>query len=342
MSVHIKSGEAPVANAIIGVDLIDGSHLAAVDYQSKKGEATIYLRGEQELKLPTSSIVHVRLKEQSEKIAVQWRDVLAAPRAGDVIVIRRDEAIDYQEGVLGDVSAETVQFMLDGDRVNVKRPRVEGFLYFHKSAGELPAAVCQVKLHSGSRLQARSVTLRDGQLQVVTTAGVTIDVPLEQASELDFSLGKLRYVSDLDPERVEHTPYLHAAGSPPELDRYYEPRFDRSFDGELLQLGNQSYAKGIALKSRTTLTYRLPGKFSRFEAIAGIDAAVAPLGHVRLVIRGDEKSPPLFETEIDGNDSPKPISVDVSSLKRLVIEVDFGQGGDVADYLDLVEARIIQ
>ena len=81
----------------------------------------------------------MRLKEQNEKIAQQWVEIVASKRAADLIVVRRDEAIDYLEGVLGDVTPEAVQFKLEGDVVNVKRPRVEGFLYFHPPGADLPA-----------------------------------------------------------------------------------------------------------------------------------------------------------------------------------------------------------
>jgi hypothetical protein len=343
LSVTIKAdGTAPAGVASVWLDLVDGSRLVGSNYSTTQGKAALTNLSGQAIELPTRVIAAVRFKEQSDKIAAQWADIVAAPRAADVIVVRRDEAIDFQEGIVGDVAAETVQFTLDGDRIDVKRPRVEGLLYFHRGGGELPKAVCQVVGHDGSRWQARQLALTDGRLEVTTPAGAKLVQPIEGLQELDFSLGKLRYLSDLEPQSTEHTPYFGIEGKKLESDRYYQPRMDRSFDGGPLRLETATHEKGIALKSRTRLVYRLPGDFSRFEALAGIDAGVAPLGDVKLTIRGDNAAQPLLEAEIRGGDPPLPLSIDIQGQKRLEIEVDFGGGGDVGDYLNLCEARIIQ
>ena len=73
------------------------------------------------------------------------------------------------------------------------------------------------------------------------------------------------------------------------MKQFYAPRFDRGFDSQPLQLGGVDYRKGLALHGRTELVYRLPERFSRFRAVAGIDDAVRPGGKVRLVVRGDDK-----------------------------------------------------
>ena len=60
----------------------------------------------------------------------------------------------------------------------------------------------------------------------------------------------------------------------------------------------QIFSKGLALRSRTELVYRLPAGFRRFTAIAGIDPATRASGNVRLSIYGDDR--PLFEADIAG------------------------------------------
>lgn len=326
----------------VWLELTDGSRLVGLEYLSQKQEATLTLLDSRPLQIPIRNVSSVRLKEQNDKIAAQWDEVFKSKRTADVVVVRRAEAIDFHEGVLGDVSAEIVDFNLDGDSVQVKRPRVEGLIYFQRAGATLPAAVCELTDRDGARLSVQKLSLTDGTLKLTTTSGLQLDRPLEAIRDIDFSLGKIRYLSDLEPEQMQRTPYIAVVGKPSETDRYYEPRKDRSFDGGPLRLGGQSYAKGLALKSRTLLVYRTAGKYSRFETIAGIDAGVAPLGHVRLTIRGDDKPQPLFEADIAGGDAPLPISLNISGVRKLSIEVDFGQGGDVSDYLDLCEARVIQ
>ncbi len=72
----------------------------------------------------------------------------------------------------------------------------------------------------------------------------------------------------------------------------------------------------------------------------GIDDAVRPRGHVRVEILADEKK--VFDEIITGRDQPRPISLDLNGTKRLTILVDFGKDQDIADHLDLGDARLIK
>ncbi len=158
--------------------------------------------------------------------------------------------------------------------------------------------------------------------------------------QIDFSHGKLIYLSDLKPESVAFTPYFGTGKTLPLLAKFFALREDKNLQSGPLQVGNKKYAKGLALHSRTRVVYRLPGRFSRFQATVGIDDAVRPRGKVRLVIYGDDRV--LFESTVTGTDPPKPVDVDLTGVRRIAILADFGEEMDVADHLDLCEARIIK
>lgn len=184
----------------------------------------------------------------------------------------------------------------------------------------------------------REVTLADDQWKWTTPAGLSVTQPVEKIVQIDFSSGKIVYLSDLNPDSVAWTPFFGAAKPQPSLEKFYAPRNDRNFEAAPLQLGGTQYRKGLALHSRTELVYRLPEGFSRLRALAGIDDAVRPNGKVRLVIRGDDKV--LIETSIAGNDPPKSIDLDIAGVRRVTILVDFGDSLNVGDHLLLCNARI--
>ena len=100
------------------------------------------------------------------------------------------------------------------------------------------------------------------------------------------------------------------------------------------------YPKGLAIPSRTSLTYKITGKGKRLKAVAGIDDGVREAGGVHLVISGDGKT--LYDGKIVGRQDPVDLDLDVSAVKRLNILVDFGEGLDVGNYLDLCDARIVK
>jgi hypothetical protein len=145
-------------------------------------------------------------------------------------------------------------------------------------------------------------------------------------------------LSDLKADSVEWVPYFSIGKELPTRAAFYAPRMDRSLGGGPLQLDGQRYKKGVAIHSRTTMVYRLPDRFRRFSALAGIDERVHPRGNVRLVIHGDERE--LLNVTVAGTEKAKPIDLDVTGVRRLTILVDFGDDLDVADHLDLCEARL--
>jgi hypothetical protein len=178
------------------------------------------------------------------------------------------------------------------------------------------------------------------QLTWTTPLGLQRTRPLASIAKIDYSEGKVLYLSDLKPESSEWTPYLGKRSDLPSRATYFGPRSDQGLRSGPMEVEGKVYAKGLALHSRTTLVYRLPGRFHRFKALAGIDDHVRPQGNVRLIIRGDDQM--LKEITIAGNQASEAIDLDLNGVRRLTILVDFGEDADVADHLDLCEARILK
>lgn len=332
-----KSPEEPPA---VRVELVDGSSLAAAEYAVKGGEAKVKLADGLDVELPVARVANVRFGEQTEALAEQWTKLLATGETHDLLVVGRDGALDYHKGIVRDVTEEQVQFEFDGDVLPVKRNKVYGLIYYRPPAGTLPEAACEIVDASGSRWQARNLSLSD-QLHWETPAGLSVARPPAAIRKIDFSHGKIVYLTDMEPETLDFTPFFGTAKELPVIAEFFGPRANKSLSGGPLKLGEKVYENGLALHSRTEITYRLPGRFSRLKATAGIDDAVRPHGHVRLVIRADENV--LLEETLTGEDeTPLAIDVNLTGARRLAILVDFGDKTDIADHLDLCEARIIK
>src|SRR5690606_33765143 len=112
-------------------------------------------------------------------------------------------------------------------------------------------------------------------------------------ARIDFSSGKLAYLGDLKPTAVRWTPRVALPEGATTIASYGLPRNNVSYSGSPLSLqwrddplpnrrDLRTYARGLALRSRTELTYRIPEGMTRFVATAGIDPASASQGHVAL------------------------------------------------------------
>jgi hypothetical protein len=342
--MSLKPGPAAVATtnpkATCRVELVDGSQIAAVAYHAKSGKAVIEPVGAPAIELPTKSIHWVRFlaDDRNDKLAREWTQIAGGKAASDLLVVRKQGALDYLEGVLGDVDDEVVHFELDKEPIPVKRPKVEGLIYYHVSGDELPEPLAEAVDRGGSRFHVQSITLTGDQLTLTIAAGLKLSQPLSNLERLDFSTVNTQFLSALEPVAFQFAPYFPAKTDLPILVESNKPRRDIGFDGLALKLDGKSYSKGLSLHSRTEVSYRLPGKFRRFKTLVGIDDSVRPGGDVQLQIRGDQKL--LWEGRVRGSEAARPLDLDIAGVKRIDILVDFGADLDVADVLDLCEARV--
>jgi hypothetical protein len=343
IGVRCKDASAPtVGRGNISVDLIDGSSLGIQQYTTGNGQARLTLGEGQVLELPNAAIAAVAFRKPSAEVAAEWSRIREMRIHSDLLVVGQGDIVDYHQGIVREVSDAIVQFELDGELLPVQRSKVHGLIYYHPPNSTLPEPVAQITDTSDSHWSAQSLRLDPsaGRLHWTTPGGATVSRELAAVTNIDFSRGKVLFLSDLKPESVTFTPYFGASQNVPSLAKLLAPRMDENLAAEPLQLGGKQYSKGLALHSRTEIVYRLPGRFRRLRAVVGIDDAVRPRGHLRLVIRGDQQV--LLETTVTGDDPPKPIELDLTGVRRLSILADFGDNLDVADHLDLCEARIIK
>ena len=324
----------------VRVELVDGGLLLGRGYSTSGPTARLVTLDGRTLEFPVGDVGSVRFQSQTDSLAKEWSRIVETAPDGDLLVVRKGQMIDFHEGLLRDVTDTLVQFESEGDVLPVKLGKVHGLRYHRSAARELPQAVCRLTDRYGSVWPVVSIRLEDDILKWTTPLGLEVAVPLETVVRIDYSRGKVVYLSDLEPEAVDWTACFGPAEKLESLAKFLWPRNDRSLDSGPLQLDGRAYEKGLAIHSRTRLTYRLAGDFRRFKATAGIDDSVRPAGHVRLVIYGDERM--LIETDVAGTDVPGLLDLDVLGVRRLVILVDFGENLDTADHLDLCEARVVK
>lgn len=323
------------------VELTDHSVLAATDYRTTGGTAHVVLVGGATAEVPTRSIRAVRFQlagERDDKLNEQWSEILATKAAGDLLVVRKKGNLDYLEGVVKDLGPESLEFELDREPIQVKRVKIEGLVYYHAAGDALPEAAAEVAVVGGTRLATLSVRLADDGWQVATACGLKVTLPVGQVSEVDYSAGKIRYLSDLDPELAEYIPLFAPKEPLAALAELFRPRRDSGLEQNPLKLDGKVYKKGLAVHSRSRLIYRLPGQFQHFQAAVGIDDQVRDAGSAILEIKADGKS--LWRGTLRGTEPAQQLDLPVAGAARLEIVVDFGDDLDIADQVDLCDARV--
>lgn len=340
------------------VELIDGSLIPIDEFRSSSTRVTVTLSAplpsdEKQLAIHRKQLAAVRLQPLAAGAVEQWQEIREMDLASDVLVLlKRDgKSLDYVEGVLADVSATKIEFKLDGDPLRIDRSKVAGFIYYRARDGDAVEPRCVVMNRTGLRACVSQAQLVDGLIEMTTGSGVALKWPLHDIESVDFSAGKLLYLSDIEPASERWTPLVGLPSGADLAAEYGQPRRNQSaYGGPLtLRLDAQSagpidqarsFNKGLALRSHTELVYRVPAGFRRFTTIAGIDPSTSASGNVRLEIHADGRL--LLEDDIAGSEPPRSIELDISGVKRLKIVVDYGRNLDTGDWLNLCDARIVK
>lgn len=340
-------GERPQAPpSPIHVLLADGTSLRATRFLVQPEGATLTTPAFQTT-APVRTLRWVLLKPLGDaELRGQWEALLAREAPGDRIIFPRARTeppvLDQLEGTLLRVGETDITFKLDDQEVSPKRERLIGIAMFQPPNRSTPEPACRATLADGSVLQLAAVKLAGGSLAVTTPGGMKADIPVDQVVGLDFASGNLVFLSDLEPAETTYEPFFGVTLDA-ERDKYL-PQRDRDFDHAPLRLGDgRAFEKGLAVRSGSKLVYRLTQPFKRLQATVGlapsvVGADISP--HMVLVVSGDEGE--LWRRIITGKDEPFELDLEVAGVRRLTIELQYGEGQDVSDFLHLCEARLLK
>jgi NPCBM/NEW2 domain-containing protein len=357
-STPLTSAASPETHKPL-VELIDGTMIPVAQYTQSPNKANVvplqHISGEpRPISLPIGKVKSVRLQPMAGAIADQWTETLDSVSPSDLLVVfkRGGQSLDYLEGTIGSVTDGEVEFSHDGSKVKVSRDKVAGLIFYRANVATDESPRCVLVGVDELSIRCATVRLDANDLQITTSQGVNVRWPWAEISSADFSAGKLAFLSDLTPMSQAWQPLVALPASATHAAAIGQPRFDHAAVGGPLSLwypegepssatGHvESFSKGIALRSRTEIVYRVPRGFNRFLASAGIEPATRASGDVVLTILGDDRS--LWEHPVSGRDAPLTVELDISAVKQLKIIVDYGKNLDTGDWLNLCNARLVK
>jgi hypothetical protein len=256
-----------------------------------------------------------------------------AAKNRDVLVLRNGDRLEGTLSKLGDAGATLVQ---PGRTVDLPLDRIAAVLFNPElQARTQPRkAFGQLVLRSGARLRATSLKLDDkGQLHAVLPVGGTLVFPVDQMVSLQARNGPAVYLDEREPMKFESTPFL---------DSTWPLAVHRTLLNRSLRLGGDVYDSGLAMHSRSRVTYALAGAYRSFEATVGVDPAAGPRGAVRIDVEIDSKSATGVSRVLRAGEAPASLRVDVSGARTLTLVTDFGPLGNVQGHAIWADPRLIK
>lgn len=288
-----------------------------------------------EVTVPREALRSLRFGADDAVVREAWQQLHERAGKKDFLVVRKGDILDHLDGVAGTIDANEVRFRLDGEDVTVKREKVYGIIYAKRDD---PSAkfIARVELAGGDTLLVRDAQWSNGGW-LFTIPGVTpLKAPVAAVQAIDFSFSKFQYLSTTEPRELRYTPFFD--------DFTFEMQRDRDFDGRPLRVGDRTFARGLAIHSKTLVKYRLGGDFRYFKAIVGLDPKLplgAFYGDAHVTIRGDDKV--LFDGDFISGQAPEALDLPVSSVVELEILVDFGRDKwDLGDRVHFGDAKVVK
>jgi hypothetical protein len=105
-----------------------------------------------------------------------------------------------------------------------------------------------------------------------------------------------------------------------------------------MTIADKTYPRGLGTHAPSKIVYALDGKYKRFQAWAGADAATSPTITFEVWVDGRKQ----WESGLMQRDDPaKRVDIDVTGAKTLELAVGDGGNGIMADHADWADARLL-
>ncbi|HKI33652.1 MAG TPA: NPCBM/NEW2 domain-containing protein [Gemmataceae bacterium] len=324
------------------VELADGSILRCSKVEFKNKDAVLTLLSGQVATVPMALLGVVMQEANDVKLVAAWKELLGTTkRPYDVLVRKKaDGKLGYLEGTFYDASAagDTIQFKIKDEEAkeNIGVAKIYGIVFSRQPDPNMPGRACEVLDAQGAKLFAKSVVLKEGKFLVDTQCGARVEYPADALARLDYSKGKLTFLSDVEVSRVKLV-QVARQGRTPEFRRDRNP--DNTGD---IRVAGKRYEKGLVMHAKTEVTFDLEGEYREFKAVAGIDDNVTQGSEepVLLRIEGDGKE--LLTLNVTRKEGAKPINLNIKDVQKLRVVIDSTPENllGLGSIVDLADAKV--
>lgn len=234
-------------------------------------------------------------------------------------------------GVLEGTDGDRMRFGYQGRTRTLPLAMVEGLiLAARKESDPADQLRARFQLADGVAVSGRWKDLDSATWKVEAPWGQEMKLPAGEVTDVRFRGGRMTYLSDLNPSKVEEIPYF---------GRKLPWRRDVNLLGEPLKMGGHTYSRGLAVHSRSVLTYDINGKYATFEATVGFDDSSRGQGRVDCRVFADDKEV-YANPDLRATDPPAKLSLKIAGAEQLRLVVDFGKDQDTGDRVIWANARL--
>lgn len=307
--------------SVVSVHSIDSSLIQADSLTTDGTNAQLQISPFGQIEVPLRKLRDIRFASLDDKIAASWEDLRTRNTRDDLLIIRKEDVLDFVGGAVAKVTPESLTMIVKGRELTAPRERAFGLVLTSANPTVNSGNPIAVQLKSGTIVQAKTVILQEGAFIIESGLLGTLSLPAEHLQSLDFGGGRIRNLQDLtfdqsdsrSPDEKQPVLWFVSKNSPAGT-RGKAP----------IKIGQTDYRRGLWLHSGANLRFRLNREYTQFKSVVGFDLThVTSMPRInprlRLVIQGDGKQ--LLSQEFNWNDPPSSIDVNVKDVRELVVQV---------------------
>jgi hypothetical protein len=167
---------------------------------------------------------------------------------------------------------------------------LHGIIYKNSLGAKAPPVTCRLlDTMQNVVMVSKLEPLKAGGVSVTTPSGAKLDFLPAQIANIDYTRGRLDYLSQLQPGKTDITVNPFDAKDGLKGDNKFYVYKDSNLQGNPIKVGGTSYRSGLTLLPDVELTWNLNGAYRQFDAVIGIDDETKAEGAGTVEIWGDNK-----------------------------------------------------
>ncbi len=307
------------------VTLLGGSKITVQDLSFSDDTLVLEPRRQKPLRVNAKEVKAIRFRPSSPSTDPQWLGLLEQEGRGDVLAIRRDgNRMDPYRGVIRSIGDNKVGFDLDEDTIGAPIEKLEGVIFGSSRRVNESAKIKVTDVYGSVWFASKVLPAKSGPLKLQLSGPIVHEIPLQQIESIQWTSG----VQALAPTEL--------------ADRSYQPFFDTKLDPEFLGEWFGPVADGesdLLLQGESWVEYRVEPGFTKLAGSVRRDPSVQKAGNVtvRILVDGQVR----WEEPVEGAD-PLGFDLAINGGRRIRIEVDSGEDGDLGDTIRITRPRLMK
>ena len=263
------------------------------------------------LEIPLARVIGIYLAQPERKeMPEAFAKRLKSRSTDDLLLARtKDAEVVAIAGIFEGSDESKLTFRYQDKSRTLPITMVEGIVMATRPEAKESAELAPTYvLPNGMAISGKWKDLDTAIWKVETPWGQELKLPAPEVQSVRFRGGKMTYLSDLVPSKVEEAPFF---------GRRLSWKRNVNLLGQPLKMNGQTFERGLAVHSRCVLTYDLNRAYTTFEAFVGFDETMGVKGRVDCRVFADGKE--IYANPDLRADGP-PLSAQIAGRRRRAVE----------------------